>query len=603
MLYRLRPLILVVLFACISCGGGGGGDAGPSTTSGTGAPGGIRGDSTLSAVADDGMNQRAIVSTAVAVAPAMKVRDAGGQPISGMPVTFMVVVGEGVITGANAITDTDGVARVGSWTLGAEPGRNQLVARTPGLAEVTFHAEGLPVAGTGVLSASAGTNNQFGPAGGVVPVDPKVMVRGPDGAPQAGVLVTFQVVGASGTVESPTAQSDASGVASPGRWTLGVTTGTQRLAASADGFTTTSVYATALAAGTPSLTRSVVMSGLQNPWDLAFATDGTMFYTEKARGVSVRLNDGSTRLVFNPADLVSGEHCGMLGIALDPRFETSRMVYVYMSSNAGGATDSRIVAFTVNADYTGVAGRRDILTGITYLNSVHCGGRVRFGPDDYLYITTGDTRQGWVPQSLTALGAKVLRIDRDGNAAPGNNTPAGGHPAIYAYGFRNVQGIAFRPGSGTPYISEHGPGYTDEVTPLRAGGNGGWDPFCAGGSDHGVQYCGYNGSTSMTDTGRYPDAMLPAWNNGGLSEGMAGSAFLSGAQWRDWHGALVVGLMAGRRLELLKLNAAGTTATSTPLLNTFGVRLRAPVLAPDGSLYITTDGIPGGDEIWRLVAN
>jgi aldose sugar dehydrogenase len=276
---------------------------------------------------------------------------------------------------------------------------------------------------------------------------------------------------------------------------------------------------------------------------------------------------------------------------------------VYMSSNAGGATDSRIIAFTVDPNYTGVAGRRDILTGITYLNSVHCGGRIRFGPDNYLYVTTGDTRQGSVPQSLTALGAKVLRIDRDGNAAPGNNTPAGGHPAIYAYGFRNVQGIAFRPGSGTPYISEHGPGYSDEVTPLRAGGNGGWDPFCAGGSEHGVKYCGYNGTTSMTDTSRFPNAMLPAWNNGGLSEGMSGSAFLAGAQWRDWHGALVVGLMAGRRLELLKLDAAGTAATNTPLLNTFGVRLRAPVLAPDGSLYITTDGIPGGDEIWRLVAN
>lgn len=603
MLHRLRPLALVVLFACISCGGGGSSDSSPSATSGTSTPGEIRGDSTLSTTPDDGMNQRAFVSTAVAVAPAMKVKDAGGQPISGMPVTFMVVAGEGVIAGANAITDNSGVARVGSWTLGAEPGRNQLVARTPGLPEVTFHAEGLPPAGSGVLSANTGTNNQFGPAGGVVPVDPKVLVRGPDGAPQPGVLVTFQVVGDGGAVESPTAQSDASGFASPGRWTLGARTGTQRLAVSADGFTTTAVYATALAAGTPSLTRSVVMSGLKNPWDIAFTPDGAMLYTERSVGLSVRMADGTNRLLFNPADMVADAQCGMLGVAIDPQFTVNRTVYLYMSSNAGGAPDSRIVSIALDAGYAHASGRRDILTGITYSNGEHCGGRVRFGPDEYLYVTTGDTRQGVVPQSLVHLGGKVLRIDRDGNPAPGNNPPAGAHPAIYAYGFRNVQGIAFRPGSGTPYISEHGPGYTDEVTPLRAGGNGGWDPFCAGGSDTGVQYCGYNGTTSMTDTNRFPNAMLPAWNNGRLSEGMSGSAFLSGAQWRDWHGALVVGLMAGRRLELLKLDAAGTTATSTPLLDTLGVRLRAPVLAPDGSLYVTTDGIPGGDEIWRLVAN
>ncbi len=62
------------------------------------------------------------------------------------------------------------------------------------------------------------------------------------------------------------------------------------------------------------------------------------------------------------------------------------------------------------------------------------------------------------------LGGKVLRVDRDGNAAPNNNAPSGGDRRIFAYGFRNPQGITFRPGSGNPYISEHGPDHSDEVT-------------------------------------------------------------------------------------------------------------------------------------------
>jgi hypothetical protein len=169
-----RPLLLVLLClsACIS-GGGGGGDASGSRNTPSGAPAEIRGDSTLSAVAYDGGNQRAIASTAVEIAPAMMVRDAKGKVISGMPVTFLVMAGDGAITGASTITDVHGVARVGSWTLGAEPGPNQLVARSPGLAEVTFHAEGLPLAGSGRLAVAAGTNNQFAIVGEAVPVDPK----------------------------------------------------------------------------------------------------------------------------------------------------------------------------------------------------------------------------------------------------------------------------------------------------------------------------------------------------------------------------------------------------------------------------------------------
>ena len=360
------------------------------------------------------------------------------------------------------------------------------------------------------------------------------------------------------------------------------------------------------------MTRTVVMTGLQNPWDVAFTPDGAMLYTERARGLSVRRADGTTGQIFRPPDFLVEGQSGMQGVTVDPAFATNRTIYVYMSSGTSGAGENRVIRLTVDPGYTAVANRSDIITGISYKNSplpadpqgrgAHNGGRIRFGPDGFLYITTGDNHSGPLPQNSNALGGKVLRVDRDGNAAPNNTAPIGDR-RIFAYGFRNPQGITFRPGSGNPYISEHGPGHSDEVTAVAAGTNGGWDPLCI----NGINYCGYtsnqsNGApTPMTDMVKFPSAMRPTWNNGGRSQGIAASEFLRGTQWKAYDGALAVAFMAGNRVEILQLDAAGAVTANTSVFNTLGIRIRAAVLAPDGSLYLTTDGKSGGDEIWRVV--
>ncbi len=377
--------------------------------------------------------------------------------------------------------------------------------------------------------------------------------------------------------------------------------------------------ATSTAYGAPTLTRTVLLSGLANPWDIAFTPDGAMLFTERGRGLSVRRPDGRTALLFRPADFVAEGQSGFNGVAVDPQFTANRRIYVYMASNASGMRDNRVIRLVVDAGYTAVRERADIVIGISYKNEpapgapggrgAHNGGRIRFGPDGLLYVTTGDTHHPTVPQSPTALGGKVLRVQTDGSAAPGNAAPAGFDPRVYAYGFRNPQGIAFRPAgtpnAGQPYIAEHGPGHSDEVTALKAGGNGGWDPGCRGEPE---RYCGYGSNqadgspTPMTDLAKFPAALPPVWTNNGRSQGMSGATFVSGANWRDWDGALAVAFLAGRRLQMLKLRDDGALASTTPLFDTLGVRLRAVVLGPDGDLYVSTDGQAGGDEIWRVSA-
>ena len=548
-----------------------------------------------------GQNQQATVGNALVTPPAIRVLDRAGRGVANMSVTFVVVAGNGRVTGANQVTDANGVASVGSWQLGPEVGPNTLSARTAGLPEVTFNATATAAVGQGVLEALADTNNQSAAVGAAVARAPAVIVRDAAGIARSGVTVNFAVTAGRGALQIANAVSDGNGVASAGRWTLGPMPGSQTVTASAQGFASRTFNASAVAGGVPALTRGVFLGGLAVPWDMAFAADGTALYTERGRGLSVRLPDGTTRRLYAPADLVAQDQSGMLGVALDPDFINTRRVYLYMASNAGGAVDNRVVRLLVNADYTAVSGRTDIVTGLAYAGGAHSGGRIRIGADGLLYITTGDNRVGSVPQDLRVLGGKVLRVDRNGAAAPGNNAPSGADARIFTYGHRNPQGIAFRPGNGAPFLAEHGPNFQDEVTPLRAGGNGGWDPRCASGGG----YCGYDNVTQMTDLAKFPDAMRPAWTTGnavGSSRGMAGNAFLQGAQWRDWNGAMVVALLSGRRLEVLQLTADGNGTTgNTPLFESIGQRLRFVVQGPDGALYVGTDGRSGGDEIWRVV--
>jgi glucose/arabinose dehydrogenase len=387
-------------------------------------------------------------------------------------------------------------------------------------------------------------------------------------------------------------------------------------------------------AGVPGLTNTTIVTGREFTWDMAFLPDGTMFFTEKCRGLSVRLPSGTINALLGmkdskgypdtASDLFCSGQAGMSGVAVDPNFATNRFIYVFSSSSLTTPEANRVLRLTVNADLTKVANRTDIVADIAYKPAAsnhpfgdagaHNGGRLRFGPaDGFLYVTTGDTHNGAVPQSPTRMGGKVLRVDRDGKAAPGNNALQGFDARVFTYGHRNPQGICFRPGTNQPYTAENGPWHTDEVTLLVAGGNAGWDPRpnVGGRGDCPDGYCGYSPNQMgamdpkergafmpMTDTKTYPNAMKPAWTNDGLSQGMSSCVFLSGPQWKDWNGRMLVSFMGigihgtpvGNRLDVLDITADGASATRTTVsLPMPAGRFRSVVQGPDSNLYVATD--------------
>ena len=344
----------------------------------------------------------------------------------------------------------------------------------------------------------------------------------------------------------------------------------------------------------PELERAVFMTGLSNPWDLAFLPNGDLLITERAGRVRVRRANGTVQQVAQISDVVASGEGGLLGLTIDPSFATNRFVYTCFSSNRGGSNDNRIVRWRLSDDGTALESRTDIVTGLPWANGGrHSGCRPRFGPDGLLYVATGDAAVGDNPQRLTSLGGKTLRVTRDGDAAPGNPTiTVGGVTAdrrIFTYGHRNVQGLTFRPSDGAVFSLEHGPSYDDELTRLTAGGNGGWNPVP-----------GYNESVSMTDLARYPDAMRPTWRSGAPARGSSGTTFITGANWRGWNGAIAMAQLIGAKLVVLTLNVDGSIKTETNLFVDERTRLRVPVMGPDGALYIATDVGGGGGAIWRI---
>ena len=102
------------------------------------------------------------------------------------------------------------------------------------------------------------------------------------------------------------------------------------------------------------------------------------------------------------------------------------------------------------------------------------GGRIKFGPDGKLYITTGDATNPSTAQDLNSLAGKILRINPDGTI-PGDN-PFGNY--VYSYGHRNPQGISWN-SNGELYSSEHGPSRNDEINIIVAGANYGWPDKCS----------------------------------------------------------------------------------------------------------------------------
>lgn len=312
-----------------------------------------------------------------------------------------------------------------------------------------------------------------------------------------------------------------------------------------------SVKTTTTATGGDPVYDKDVNTGFDLPWGVAFLPDGSALVAERDRFEIVRLTASGARTVVGKvteAVTTVGEG-GLLGLAVSPNFATDHYVYAYYTSS----TDNRVARFTFENNTIGA--RQPIVTGISK-NKFHNGGRIKFGPDGMLYITTGDAQTGSRAQDLNSLNGKILRVTPTGAGAPGNPFPSA--PRVYSLGHRNPQGIAWD-SQGRLWESEFGDATWDELNLIQPGKNYGW-PNCEGNCSN----------TAYVNPVRQWDVA---------------SASPSGLEIvNDW---IYMAAVRGQRLWVMKITGS-TTDTPRAFFNTRWGRLRTVVKTPDGGLWLTS---------------
>ncbi len=349
----------------------------------------------------------------------------------------------------------------------------------------------------------------------------------------------------------------------------------------------------------PKLTITTLATGLTIPWDLTWVGD-VMLFNERGGHLWSKRTGSAKRAVRLPVtDLFVGSEAGLMGMVADPGARSNRRFYLCYASRSGSSPrDVRVVRLRLTSETNAVAegspvgdGSPVVVKGLPISSGRHSGCRLRFGPDGKLYIGTGDAAIGSNPQDLQSLGGKVLRVNWDGTIPSDNPFYAQGGNAryVHSYGHRNLQGLAFRPGTRELWTAEHGSYRDDEVNLNVAGANYGWDP-----------QPGYDESVPMTDLTKFPAALSAKWSSGDPTIAPSGITFLQDSTWGRWQGALVMAVLKGQGMRLLFLDPETKVVGISPIdeVSNFG-RIRTVQYGPDRAVYFTTSN-GGGDIVGRI---
>lgn len=308
---------------------------------------------------------------------------------------------------------------------------------------------------------------------------------------------------------------------------------------------------------------SVVAENLDTPWELVFLPEGDILVTERSGQVRYISPDGnlSPQPLAVIADAQEIGEGGLLGMTLHPNFSENGLIYFYYTYSGNDVgTQNRVVRMTYRDN---TLSNEEIIIDTIPGAQNHNGGRIAFGPDGFLYVTTGDAQAPSLAQNTDSLAGKILRVTDTGEPAPGNPF----ENRVYSYGHRNVQGLAWDR-EGKLWATEHGrsgiqSGF-DEVNVIVNGGNYGW-PDVEG---------------EETQTGM----IAPIIQSGSSTWAPAGAVVYADT-------LAFVGL---RGSSLYEATIQGNNLDELHQLfeNTYG-RLRVVALSPDNYLYIATSNQDG----------
>lgn len=329
-----------------------------------------------------------------------------------------------------------------------------------------------------------------------------------------------------------------------------------------------------------------LLAGLENPWSIAFLPDGRMLVTERAgrlRLVSQDFKLDPTPIEGLPEVIANGQG-GLFDVVLHPQHAQNGWIYWAYNAPGAGGWGTALARGKLQ-------GQR--MTEVQVLFSMqpktrsahHFGGRIVFDAAGMVYLTLGDRGDKDRAQKLNDHAGSVIRLHDDGRVP--NDNPfvkrAGALPEKWTLGHRNMQGAAINPQTGELWTHEHGPQGGDEVNVIRPGLNYGW-PVVTYGVNYGV-------GTKIGEGQSKPGMVQPlqVWIPSIAPSGMA---FVSGSQFPQWQGSLLVGALRGQMLVRLTLEGDKVLSEERLFQGRPG-RIRDVRMGPDGLVYLLTDDPQG----------
>ena len=333
-----------------------------------------------------------------------------------------------------------------------------------------------------------------------------------------------------------------------------------------------------------------LLGGLEHPWSMAWLPNGDILITERP-GRLRRVRDGrlaSGSIAGVPKVFDSGQG-GLLDVSLHPRFEKNRRVYFTYAHGSTIANRTRVATAVLNG--SGLENWQVIFeVAASKIGGQHFGSRLLWLPDETLLVSIGDggnppvrLEGDWIrkqAQNLQSHLGKILRLKDDGAVPPDNPfvNAADLQPAIWSYGHRNIQGLAYDPLRSMVWASEHGALGGDELNLIQSGRNYGW-PTVTFSREY------FDGSKISPHTSK-PDMVDPVavWMTAIAPSGLV---VYSGTQFERWRGDLFVGGLKSQDIRRIDLNEAGQVIGQSALR--IGQRVRDVRQGPDGLLYVLTD--------------
>ena len=332
--------------------------------------------------------------------------------------------------------------------------------------------------------------------------------------------------------------------------------------------------------------RVVVSKGFSHPWAIAFMPDGRMLITERPGRLRVFRHGvlDPTPISGVPQVRTDGNG-GLMDVALHPRFPDNHLVYLTYTKPVGGGKGAPALA-RGRLEGNALVDVRDLLVTDAYEGNSGLNGRVVFGRDGMLYMSTGGNI-GKISQDPASLRGKILRLADDGTVPTDNPFVGrtGYRPEVYTLGHRNTLGLIVHPQTGAVWNHENGPNGGDEINIILPGRNYGW-PIVSFGRD----YPGPRISEHPTREGM--ESPIVVWLP---AIAVAGMAVYTGDRFPGWKGNVFVGSLrqggipGTGHLERIVLNARAEELRRESMLTELRQRIREVREGPDGLLCLLTD--------------